>query len=560
MAKQNNIVIIGGTACGSKTAARARRLDQDANITIIEQRDNLSSATCGLPYFLAGAVREGDLVARGVDYFRNIFKLKVLTGTKAISINPGTHSVNIVETKTNQPATLEYDKLVIATGATPFVPPWENRNLAGIFTLNNIPDTMAIHKYIISNQPRNAVIVGAGLIGLETAENFVKLGLRVTILEALGWPLPGLLDYEIAALVEKQLKAKGVNVLFGQRVTGFNGDAAGKITKVMAGDTGYDADIAILSLGVRPNTTLAKEAGIKIGALGGIDVNERLQTSDPDIYAGGDCVEVTDIVTRKKILAPMGSTANKHGRVIGTNITGGADTFPGVAGTAAVKVFDLNVGKTGLTEKQALNAGYEIDTALIPSTDHAGYYPNAKDIMVKLIAEKKTGKILGGQVIGTGDTIKRLDVLAAALTYGAGVDSLSNIDLAYAPPYNSAMDPLHHAANVIRNKEDGRAPSLTPQQVKEKIDKKEDFILLDVRSPMEWKAQHIPAPQAILIPLPELRQRMDELPTDKEIVIFCRTSGRAYQAQRILMGAGYENIKFMDGSILAWPYDTASEK
>ena len=265
-------------------------------------------------------------------------------------------------------------------------------------------------------------------------------------------------------------------------------------------------------------------------------------------------------MTRKKILAPMGSTANKHGRVIGTNITGGVDTFPGVAGTAAIKVFDLNVGKTGLTEKQALNAGYEIDTALIPSTDHAGYYPNAKDIMVKLIAEKKTGKILGGQVVGTGDTIKRVDILAAALTYGAGVDTLANIDLAYAPPYNSAMDPLHHAANVIRNKEDGRAPSLTPQQVKEKIDKKEDFILLDVRSRMEWESQHIPVPQARLLPLPELFQRIDELPKDKEIVIFCRTSGRAYQAQRILMGAGYNNVKFMDGSILGWPYETATEK
>jgi NADPH-dependent 2,4-dienoyl-CoA reductase/sulfur reductase-like enzyme/rhodanese-related sulfurtransferase len=559
MTKQNNIVIIGGTACGPKTAARARRLDQDANITIIEQRDNLSSATCGLPYFLAGTVREGDLVARGVDYFRNIFRLKVFTGTKATVIDTQNHRVETVEVKTDKRTTMEYDKLVIATGATPFVPPWENRDLKGIFTLNNIPDAMGIYQYIVSNKPQNAVIVGAGLIGLEAAENLVKLGIKVTILEALGWPLPGLLDYEMGALVEKQLKAKGVNVLFGQRVSGFQGDSTGKLAKVMVGEAGFNADIALLALGVRPNTTLAKEAGIKIGATGAIEVNEYLQTSSPDIYAGGDCVELTDIVSQKKILAPMGSTANKHGRIIGTNITGGKDTFPGVAGTAAIKVFDLNVGKTGLTEKTALANGYEIITSLIPNFDHATYYPQAKDVIIKLVADKQTGKVLGGQVSGTGETIKRLDVLATAITYGATIETLANIDLAYAPPYNSSIDPLHHAANVIRNKLNGVSPALTMQQVKEKVDKKEDFILLDVRSIMEWKAQYIPAPQALLIPLPELRQRLDELPQDKEIVVYCRTSARAYQAQRILMGAGFKNVKFMDGSILAWPYETATE-
>ena len=559
MEKPRNIVIIGGTACGPKTAARARRRDQNANITIVEQRDNLSSATCGLPYFLAGAVREGDLVARGVDYFRNIFKLQVLTGTKAVTIQPAAHKVEVQEIKTDKHTSLDYDKLVIATGAVPFVPPWENRDLPGIFTLNNIPDTMAIHKYIIGNKPKNAVIVGAGLIGLETAENLVKLGLKVTVLEALGWPLPGLLDSEIGAQVEKELKAKGVNVLFGQRVTGFQADVSGKLAKVLAGDAGFNADIAILSLGVRPNAALAKEAGLKIGALGGIKVDEQLRTSDPDIYAGGDCVELTDIVTKKKILAPMGSTANKHGRIIGTNVTGGCDTFPEVTGTASIKVFDLNVGKTGLTEKSALAAGYQITTSLVPSFDHATYYPGAKDIMVKLVAEKGTGRVLGGQVLGSGDTIKRIDVLAAAITYGATVDTLANLDLAYAPPYNSSMDPLHTAANVIRNKTAGAA-SLTPQQVKEKIDKKEDFILLDVRSRVEWQAWRLTAPQVKLLPLPELRQKAGELPKDKEIVVFCRTSARAYQAQCILLGAGFKNVKFMDGSIMAWPYETASEK
>jgi len=559
MPKQNNIVIIGGTACGPKAAARARRCDQSAKITIIEQRENLSTATCGMPYFIGGVIRgENDLISRQTSYFRDVFNMTVFTGTKALSINPKAHSVEIVDVKTDKHVTLEYDKLVIATGATPVVPNWEGTNLKGIFTLSNIPDASAIRSYISSLKNKNAVIVGAGLIGLEAAEAFAAAGLKVTILEALGWSLPALLDAEIAAHVEKHLRSKGVNVIFGQRVTGFQGDKNGSVNKVMVGETGLDAGLVLLSLGVRPNVSLAKEAGLTIGATGGIAVNHYLQTSDNDIYAGGDCVETVNIITQKKTLVPMGSTANKHGRVIGTNITGGNDTFPGVMGTGVVKVFDYNVGRTGLNEAQAREAGYDIITCLVPSFDHATYYPGSKDILVKLVAEKSSGRLLGGQVIGTGDTSKRIDVLATALTLGAKVDDLANLDLSYAPPYNSAMDPLHHAANVIRNKQAGYARALTPQEVKNKLDKGEKFVLLDVRSPLEWKAQRIEAPQVKLIPLPELRQRMGELTKDDEIVVLCRTSIRAYQAQRTLDGAGFKNVRFMDGSIAAWPYSTTS--
>ena len=558
MSRQNNIVIIGGTACGPKAAARARRLDQTAKITIIEQRENLSTATCGLPYFISGVVKEGDLVARQTNYFRDVLRMTVFTGTKATSVHPKSKRVEIVDIKSDKHQTLEYDKLVIATGATPTVPNWEGKDFKGIFTLNNIPDASAIRSYILSLKNKNAVIVGAGLIGLEAAENFVAMGLKVTILEALGWPLPALLDAEIAAHVEKHLKSKGVKLVFGQRVTGFQGDSSGSVKKVMVGDSGLDAGMALLSLGVRPNTILAKEAGLNIGTTGGIDVNEYLQTSDADIYAGGDCAETVNLITQKKTLVPMGSTANKHGRVIGTNVTGGRDTFPGVVGTGIVKVFDYNVGRTGLNETQAKEAGYDIVTSLVPSVDHATYYPGAKDIMVKLIAEKSSGRLLGGQVIGTGDASKRIDVLATALTLGATADNLANLDLGYAPPYNSAMDPLHQAANVIRNKRAGYARALTPQEVKAKLDKGEKFVLLDVRSPMEWKMQRIEAPQVKFLPITELRKRMGELSKEDEIVIFCQTSIRAYQAERILEGAGFKNVKFMDGSLSAWTYETTS--
>ncbi len=558
MGKQNNIVIIGGTACGPKAAARARRRDQSAKITIIDQRANLSTATCGLPYYISGIIRrERDLISRDTEYFRNVFDMKVLTGTRALSIDIQGHSVVTTNIKTDEHTTLEYDKLVIATGALPVVPNWEGKDLKGIFTLNNIPDAAAIQSYISSARPKNAVIVGAGLIGLEAAENLVAAGLKVTILEALGWPLPALLDSEIAVHIERQLSDKHVNVLFGKRVTGFQGDSNGQVRRVMVGDSGIDADVVLLSLGVKPNVSLAKEAGLTIGVTGGLAVNEYLRTSDPDIYAGGDCVEVTNLITRKQTLVPMGSTANKHGRVIGTNITGGSETFPGVVGTAAVKVFDLNAGRTGLNETQAREAGFDVITALVPSFDHATYYPGARDIMVKLVAEKSSGRLLGGQVIGTGDVSKRIDVLATALTLGADVDVLANIDLSYAPPYNSAMDPLHHAANVIRNKQSGYARALTPKEVKGKMDRGEKFVLLDVRSNAEWRAQRIEAPQVKLLPLPELRKRLGELSREDEIIIMCRTSIRAYQAQRILDGAGFKNVKFMDGSISAWPYDTS---
>jgi NADPH-dependent 2,4-dienoyl-CoA reductase/sulfur reductase-like enzyme/rhodanese-related sulfurtransferase len=560
MSSHNNIVIIGGTACGPKAAARARRLDSNAKITIIEQRDNLSSATCGLPYFISGAVKERDLIQRGNDYFRNALKMTVFTGTKAVAINTKAKSVEMVDIKTDKHQKLDYDKLVIATGATPTVPNWEGKDLKGIFTLASIPDAMGIKKYIAGLKNKEAVIVGAGLIGLEAAENFVAMGLKVTVLEMLGWPLPTLLDEEIAFQLEKHLKSKGVKLMFGQRVTGFKGDKAGNVKKVMVGNTAIDAGMVLLSLGVRPNVSLAKEVGLKIGPTGGIAVNEYLQTSDPDIYAGGDCAEMVNIITGKKTLVPMGSTANKHGRVIGTNITGGKDTSPGVAGTGAVKVFDLNVGRTGLNEAQAKEAGYDIATSLVPSDDHATYYPGAKDILVKLVAEKASGRLLGGQVIGLGEATKRIDVLATAITMGATVDNLANFDLAYAPPYNSAMDPLHHAANVIRNKQAGYARAISPQEVKNKLDKNEKFVLLDVRFPMEWEDQRIEAPQPILLPLPELYDRMNELAKDDEIVIYCKTSIRAYQAQRILDDAGYKNVCFMDGSLDAWPYDTAGSE
>jgi len=479
----------------------------------------------------------------------------VLTRTKALAIDREAHKVEILNLGTNRVSAIGYDRLVLATGSVPVVPDLHGRHLGGIFTLTKIEDATAIRNLVSPREIKKAIIIGAGLIGIEMADAFVSQGLEVTVVEALDRVLPALFDFEIAAYIGKHLQDKGVNLLLGQRVIGFEGDENGWIRKVVTEDMALESSLVLLALGARPNTKLAQDARLTIGSTGGIAVNQYLQTSDPDIYAGGDCVENVDRITQQRMLAPLGSTANKHGRVIGTNVTGGCETFPGVLGTNIAKVFDYNVARVGLSELQAREAGYDVVTCLVPGYEHATYYPKGKEILVKLVAISSNNKLLGGQVVGPGETAKRIDVLATALTFGATVDDLANLDLAYAPPYNSAMDPLHNAANVIRNKQLGYAKTLTPTEVKNKLDGGDDFILLDVRSPDEWETCRIEVPQARLLPLRELRARLDVLPKDAEIVTYCQTSVRAYQAQRILDGAGFNSIKFMDGGIAAWPYE-----
>ncbi len=556
----NNIVIIGGTACGPKAAARARRCDPHVPITLIEQGPSLSTATCGLPYYISGVIKdEGPMVARPPEHFRDVLGMTVLNNTRATAIDRQQRTVAVTDLKTGKDATIKYDKLVLATGSAPVRPDWPGASLKGIFTLSDLPDANAIKGHIAAAKTKEAVIVGAGLIGLEMAEALATLGLKVTVLEALGWPLPQLLDEDMAAPLAKHLESKGVGLRCGERVTGFSGDKKGCVAGVLTGGGEVRAGLALLSLGVRPEVGLARAAGLETGARGGIRVNEYLETSDPAIYAGGDCVEVKNLVTGRPMLTPMGSTANKHGRIIGSNATGGRLTFPGVLGTAIVKVFDLNAGRTGISAAQAREAGYDVLTALVPAAEHATYYPGAREFILRLVADKASGRVLGGQAVGAGEVAKRIDVLVAAISSGATVDDLADLDLAYAPPFNAAMDPLHNAANIVRNQRDGLARKLTLAEVKAKIDHGDDFILLDVRSLPEWQTERIKAAQVRFLPLTELRKRYGELPKDAEIVIYCHTSVRAYQAQRLLDGEGFGNIRFMEGSLAAWPYETETD-
>jgi NADPH-dependent 2,4-dienoyl-CoA reductase/sulfur reductase-like enzyme/rhodanese-related sulfurtransferase len=551
------IVVIGGVACGPKAASRARRCDPQAKITIIEQGELISYAGCGLTYYISGLVEgRNTLLARTPQDFKRVMDINVLTRTQVLDINRDSHQVETLNLKTGQRVAIDYDKLVLATGAMPIIPPLEGRNLRGVFTLKTIQDADAILSFVASQKVQKAAIVGAGPIGIEAAEAFVGLGLNVIVVDVLDWVLPTLLDAEVAAFLTRHLEQKGVDILLGQKVIAFEGDKDGRVRSIATEKARLEADLVLLAIGVQPNVNLAQDAGLAIGATGAIYVNEYLETSDPDIYAGGDCVENTSLLTGSKVYAPMGSIANKHGRIIGTNVTGGRDRFPGVLGTFMLKAFDYNVGRVGLTENEARKAGFQVVTALVPSPDHAHYYPGSEEILIKLVANSSTHRILGGQVVGPGEAAKRNDVLATALAFGCKAETLANLDLSYAPPYDSAMDPLHHAANVILNKCSGLAKALSPAEVKAKMDRDEHFIFLDVREPSEWQEWRIEAPQVRLVPQSVLRERLDDLPKDKEIVTLCRRSVRAYQAQRTLEGVGFKDVKFVDGSLTAWPYET----
>ncbi len=558
---QNRIVIIGGTACGPKTAARTRRCDPKAQITLVEQGAYLSTATCGLPYYISGVInKEQDLLRLRQEFFENVMNVKIMTNTRALAIDRPAGEISIQAMESDQLSRIKYDKLVLATGSSPIVPRLEGVQLKGIHTLANIDDANTIRTTVSDSEVKRVVIVGAGLIGMEMAESFAVKGLDVTVIEALDWVLPTLLDFEVAAKVEKHLRSRGVKLLLGQQARAFVGNGEGIVRKVIGGNAEIDAEMVLLSIGARPNIELARDAGLTLGATGGIAVNQYLQTSDPNIYAGGDCVENTNRVTGKKVLVPMGSTANKHGRIIGTNITGGSDTFPGVLGTAVVKIFDYNVARVGLSESQARAAGYEVVTAIVSDYEHASYYPDGKELLVKLVAEKPGGRILGGQAMGPGEVAKRVDVLATALAFNATAEDIANLNLAYAPPFSNAMDPLHKAANVIRNKISGCARALNPMETRHLLETDEDAILLDVRSPGEWDSCRIETPQTRLLPLRELRSKLESLPKDAEIVVTCQTATRAYQAQRILASEGFENVKFLDGGIVAWPYEVSVYK
>ena len=551
------VVIIGGVAAGPKVGSRVHRICPDAQVTLIEKGEFLSYAGCGLPYYVSGIVKDQKElmstpigVVRDSVFFRNVKNVGVLNRTEATKVDRKERQVTVIALESKKEEKISYDKLVFATGAQPIVPPIEGAHLGNVFTLQNIEDSESIKTALSEDKAKDVVIVGGGLIGLEMTEALAKKGCRVTIIEKLPQILP-ILDWEIAHQATQYLETRGVKVKTSTTLTAIRGE--GKVSSIVTDKGETPCDFVIMSIGVKPNVYLAKDAGLEIGTTGGIKVNERMQTSDPDIFAAGDCVESVHLVTGKPCFIPLGSTANKQGRVAANNVCGVKDVFPGVLGSTVCKLFNLNIGRTGLGEEQAKQEGFDVITVLSPAPDKAHFYPEAKPIMIKMVIDKNTRRLLGLQAVGLGVVDKRIDVAATAITAKMTVDDIARLDLCYAPPYSPAMDNIITASDIARNKLDGRFQSVTPMEVKEKIDRGDEFVFLDVRSPGEYETTCLA--NSTLIPLGKLRSRLEELPKDKEIIAFCKISLRGYEAAIILQAAGFDNVKVMDGGVVMWPYE-----
>jgi len=553
---KQRIVIIGGVAAGMKTACRLRRLDPVAKITVIDRSHNISYGACPLPYYIEGLyddiskVRKTPTgVLRDENFFAKVKGFEALTRTEALEIKRTEKKVRIRHLDSGEESELEYDKLVMATGNEPIIPPLPGVDLPGVLPLKTMEQAQEIDH--LAETGENAVVIGAGLIGLEVAEALTERGLNVTIIEMKDQVMAPALDFSMAAMVHHELERHKVSLRLSEPLQRIEGEK--HVIRVVTGKGTYPADLVLIAVGVRPSVQLAEDAGLALGETGAIRVNAYMQSSDPDIYAAGDCAECTDYLTRQKVYVPLGSTANKHGRVVANNIAGQEEQFPGILGSMAVKVFSLNVARTGMSSRDAQLIGLKPESIVVSATDFAHLYPGSKPIVIKLIAERSSRKVLGAQVAGPGVVDKRVDVIATAITLGATVDQLAQLDLCYAPPFSNAMDALHQTANAMRNKLDGLAESLSATAVKEMLDNHEDFIFLDVRSPAEQEEVRIKG--SILIPLGALRQKLTELPVDALIVPFCKMSLRGYEAQLILQHAGFRNVRYMEGGILGWPYE-----
>ena len=560
------IVIIGGVAAGMKTASRLRRRDKDAEIIVLERGSEVSYGACGFPYYIGGDVKEfgcftnGPQGIRDAAYFREVKGVEVLVRHEATAINRSEHTVTYLNRDTGETKVLPYDKLVLATGSTPVKLPIPGADLDGVHNFWFPWDVHAVKKDMTENKVTDVVIVGAGLVGMELAEAFHKQGLTVNIVEMQDRILPQMLDREMADLLQKPVLKAGINLYLNEKTVTIEGST--KVTAVKTDKRLIPAQLVIVAVGVRPNVELAREAGIEIGPSGSIAVNEYLETSDPDIYAGGDCAENTNIISKAKLFTPMGSTANKHGRVIADNIAGDEIKYPGILNTGICQVLNWQAGSTGLNETSAQKAGLKFESVVVPGFDRLGYMPGANRLILKLLAEVGSHRVIGAQAVGTGGVDKRIDAIATAMAFGAKVEDLSNIDYGYAPPFNGPIDNVSTAANVLMNKFAGHLRSINPKDF-QKIKGDSSYTLVDVRTPGEYATNRIAGCANIVnLPLGNLRSEAEKIFTDKKarLICSCQIDLRGYEAETIMRSLGYENVQSLEGGMSGWPYETEGSK
>ena len=537
------VVIVGGVAGGATAAARIRRLDESAQILVFERSGYVSYANCGLPYYIGGVITDPEeLTLQTPESFWERFRVEMKVRHEVTAIYPEQKTVTVRNLETGAVFEESYDKLLLSPGARPTQPDLPGIGLDRLFTLRTVEDTFRIHDFVRQQKPRSVVLAGGGFIGLELAENFREQGMEVTIVQR-PRQLMSPFDPEMAAFLHAKMRKKGIRLMLGSSVEGFQ-EKSGTIQVLLKGEEPVSADMAVLAIGVTPDTPLAQKAGLELGIKGSILVNDRMETSVPDIYAVGDAVQVKHFVTGEDALISLAGPANKQGRIAADNICGGDSRFSGSLGSSVIKLFDMTAACTGINERAARKAGIDCDKVYLSPSSHAGYYPGARVMTMKVLFEKGTFRLLGAQIVGYEGVDKRIDVLAAAIHAGMSAADLKELDLAYAPPYSSAKDPVNMAGFMIENISKGYLKQFFWDEL-DTLPMDGSAVLLDTRTKEEFGSGHIDG--FVNIPVDELRERLGELETGKPVYVICQSGLRSYIACRILMQHGFDCRNFSGG-------------
>ena len=537
------IVIVGGVAGGATAATRLRRLDEKADITIFERSGFISYANCGLPYYIGGVIEdEEELTLQTPNNFWNRFRIKVNVRHEVTSINTDRKTVTVHNLETDDIFEDTYDKLILSPGAKPVMPNLTGIDSDKVFTLRTVEDTLKIHRFVETTKPRTAVMVGGGFIGLEMAENLSELGIKVTVVQR-GNQLMNSLDYDMATMIHSKLRSKGLSLKLNADVTGFEEKDDG-VSVLLHNDAPIKTDMVILAIGVAPDNTLAKDANMELGIKGAIVVNDKMETSIPDIYAVGDAVQVKHTITGKEAVISLAGPANKQGRISADNICGRNSRYKGSMGTSVIKLFDLTAASVGLTEKAAKDSGYDFESVILSPSSHAGYYPGATTMTMKVVFDKSSFQILGAQIVGYDGVDKRIDVIATAISAGLKATELKDLELAYAPPYSSAKDPVNMAGFIIDNIASGIVKQFHINEI-DTLPKDGSFTLLDTRTEKEYSRGHVEG--FINIPVDSLRERLSEIDKTKPVYVMCQSGLRSYISCRILTGEGFDCYNFAGG-------------
>lgn len=537
------VVIVGGVAGGATAAARIRRLDEQVEIVVFERSGYISYANCGLPYYIGEVITDSEeLTLQTPESFFARFRVSMKVRHEVTAIHPKQKVVIVKNMETGKIFEESYDKLILSPGAKPVQPEIPGVGLHNLFTLRTVEDTLRIKKHIDKNHPKSVVLAGGGFIGLELAENLRDLGMEVTIVQR-PKQLMNLFDQDMAAFIHNEMRKHGVRLALGHTVEGFV-EKGGGIDVLLKGENPLHADMGILAIGVAPETTLAKDAGLELGIKGSIVVNDRMETSAPDIYAVGDAVQVKNFVSGEDDLISLAGPANRQGRIVADNICGGDSRYLGSQGSSVIKVFEMTAATTGLNEKNAKRAGIDADKVILSPMSHASYYPGGKVMTVKVIFEKETYRLLGAQIVGYEGVDKRIDVLATAIHTGMKATELKDLDLAYAPPYSSAKDPVNMAGYMIDNISKGYLRQWFLEDI-DQLPRDGSVTLLDTRTVQEYNGGHLEGFKNI--PVDDLRERIEEVEKGKPVYVICQSGLRSYIAARILVGNGYEVYNFSGG-------------